>query len=341
MDISIFQYISSSFENLLHAFVINGSQGIMNSIKPMVYTCVSIYIMAQAYLQIMGKSDDLAVDVITTCLTVLCLSHLTLNVGNYTEYIIGGVEALGTGLAGAMSGNSDSTNLYQTLDNLLQVGIEQMSYCFSKVGIAPASWMWFFCGVVVIVAIGGVTSIAALIILGTKFLLAILLVVGPIFIIMACFPLTRRFLDNWVGKVFENILVQVFAVALINMMMQIMETYMSANNLSNSGDANPAAIIVQIAVIAVILVYVYRQIPNLAGSLAGGVASALLTLPKMSMRLDARSPESLDRIQNRQTWAQQQQNQISAGGAKPGTTPKHDLSQDLFDRIAAHNLKNK
>ncbi len=341
MDITIFQYVSFSFENLLRAFAITGSQNVMDGIKPIVYTCVTIYIMAQAYLQIMGKTDDLAIDVVKTCLIVLGLSNLTLNTGNYTQYIIGGVEALGDGLAGAMSGTGEEANIYKTLDAMLKVGIEQFNYCWKKVGYNPSTWMWFGAGFTALLSITAVTSVAALLILGTKFLLAMLLVVGPIFIIMACFPPTRRFLDNWMGKVFEQILVQVFGVALILMMMKIMQQYIGENDLTTGGDANPTAIIVQIAVIAAIQIYVLRQIPILAGSLAGGFASAMLTLPKISRKPDQRPPESQDRIQNRQTWTQQQQNQISGGGTKTGTQPKNDLSQDLRDRIAEHNLKNK
>ncbi|HBH7909322.1 type IV secretion system protein [Vibrio parahaemolyticus] len=338
MDIAIFQYISASFENLLQAIAINGSQNIMDAIKPLVYTCVTIYIMMQCYLQIVGKTDDLAVDVFITCIIVLCVSNLVLNTGNYTTYIIGGVEALGEGLAGAIP-STGSSNLYQTLDDMLQTGVEQMTYCFNKAGFDPSTWTWVICGVVVMLAIGGLTVVAALIVIGTKFLLTMLLLVGPIFIIMACFPPTRRFLDSWMGKVFENILVQLFAVAIIMMMITLMEAYISNNDLAS--EANPAAIIVQIAVISAILVYVLRQVPNLAGSLAGGFASAMLTLPKIRPTPDKRPDDSPDRIPNRDTWKQQQQNQISGGGAKTGTSPKNDLSQDLRDRIAEHNLKNR
>ena len=339
MDITIFQYISASFENLLQAIAINGSQNIMDAIKPLVYTCVTIYIMMQCYLQIVGKTDDLAVDVFTTCIIVLCISNIALNAGNYTTYIIGGVEALGEGLAEAIS-SSGSSNLYQTLDVMLQTGVEQMTYCFNKAGFDPSTWTWVICGVVVMLAIGGLTVVAALIVIGTKFILTMLLLVGPIFIIMACFPPTRRFLDSWMGKVFENILVQLFAVAIITMIITVMRTYTDDNDLTDGGEANPAAIIVQIAVISAILVYVLRQVPNLAGSLASGFASAMLALPKIRPTSD-NTPDSPDGISNRDTWQQQQQNQISGGGAKTGTSPKNDLSQDLRDRIAEHNLKNR
>ncbi|MDF4825771.1 type IV secretion system protein VirB6, partial [Vibrio parahaemolyticus] len=94
--------------------------------------------------------------------------------------------------------------------------------------------------------------------------------------------------------------------------------------------------------VSAILGYVIKQIQNLAGGLAGGFASSLMTLPKMPrLAPDERPQDSQDRINNRDTWAQQQQNQISGGGAKPNAAPSNELSQDLRDRIAEHNMKNK
>ncbi|PCS22108.1 hypothetical protein [Candidatus Enterovibrio escicola] len=60
----------------------------------------------------------------------------------------------------------------------------------------------------------------------------------------------------------------------------------------------------QIAVIFAISTYVIRQIPNLAGSLAGGFSSALLALPKVP-KLQSKYPNQ-ERIQYRQKGTQQQ-----------------------------------
>ncbi|EOC1853662.1 type IV secretion system protein [Vibrio parahaemolyticus] len=341
MDIAVFQYIGISIDNATQHFIVEGVGNLIDAIKPIVITCVSIYIMMQAYLQIAGKSDDLAVDVIIISTVVICITTLTLNVANYTNYVIEGVQALGDGLASSILPSHEGKSVYEVLDSLLQTGVKQMAYCFGKLGIAPSTWIWFFCGLFIIASVGTLSLVAACIIIGTKFLLTMLLIVGPIFIVMACFPPTRKFIDSWMGKVFENVLVQLFGVAVIFMVIDLVNKFIKGNDLTTGDEGNPAAIAVQVVAVSAILSFVIKQIPNLAGGLAGGFASSLMTLPMPRLSPDERPQDSPDRIKNRETWAQQQQNQISGGGAKPNAAPRNELSQDLRDRIAEHNMKNK
>ncbi|HFU0229605.1 TPA: type IV secretion system protein [Vibrio parahaemolyticus] len=341
MDIAVFQYIGISIDNATQHFIVEGVGNLIDAIKPIVITCVSIYLMTQAYLQIAGKSDDLAVDVIIISTVVICITTLTLNVANYTNYVIEGVQALGSGLASSILPSHGGQSVYEALDSLLQTGVEQMSYCFGKIGMTPSTWIWFFCGLLIILSVGTLSLVSACIVIGTKFLLTMLLIVGPIFIVMACFPPTRKFIDNWMGKVFENILVQLFGVAVVFMVIELVNRFIQGNDLTAGSEENPAAIAVQVVAVSVILSFVIKQIPNLAGGLAGGFASTLLTPSLPRINPDERTPDSADRINNRETWAQQQQNQISSGGAKSNAAPSNELSQDLRDRIAEHNMKNK
>ena len=281
MDVAVFQFIGGTIENLTKSFIVDGAGNLMDAIKPLVISCVTIYIMTQAYLQIMGKTDDLAIDVFKTCFIVMCITTLTLNIDYYTTYIVGGVTALGDGLANSILPSNNSGSIYGSLDALLKTGIDQVTFCFSQAGWKASSWMWVFCAIAIILAIGGLTLISAIIIIGTKFLLTILLVIGPVFIIAACFPLTRRFIDNWIGKIFENILVQVFVVAISFLAIKIIEGFLDQNDITVNELSNPAGIVIQIVIICAILVFVIRQIPNLAGSLAGGFASAMMQLPKL------------------------------------------------------------
>ena len=337
MEIAVFQFIGYSIENMTNSFIVDGAGNLIDAIKPLVISCVTIYLMTQAYVQIMGKTDDLAIDVFKTGVVVICITTLTLSVDNYTTYVVDGVKALGDGLTSAILPNNNNQSVFGALDNLLQKGIDQAVYCFERAGWSPSSWMWVFCAIAIIIAIGGLTAISATIIIGTKFILTMLLVIGPIFMIAACFPLTRKFIDSWLGKLFENILVQVFAITIIFLAIRIIDTFISNNDISTDEYSNPAGIVIQIAIICAILVYVIRQIPNLAGSLAGGFASAMMQLPNLP-KLQPKDPKQ---DPPRDSWEKQQQNRIENGGAKTGSTPKNDLSRDLKDRIAQHNLKDR
>ncbi|MGD6735470.1 type IV secretion system protein (plasmid) [Photobacterium leiognathi subsp. mandapamensis] len=354
MDLSVFQFISATIENATNDFLVGGLTGLMDALAPFILISVTIYIIGLGYLQIFGKSDDILFDVIKHCLVVTCITGLALNIDNYTTYIIGGVESLASGLASAISGQSQNTNIYQNLDQLLQKGIEQAGYSFSQVDWPPTTWTWMLIGIIVLTAIGSLTLVSATIIIGTKFLLTFLLILGPLFFIFACFPITRRYLDSWIAKVFENVLVQVLGIMVITLAIETIQVFIRSNNINGvtETDANTIGIAVQIVIVVGILLFVIRQIPNLAGSLAGGFASASMSIKdlksgatagvaglastgKMIDRFNGNEPS--ERSQ-RDTWEQQQANKITSGNSNQSRDP---VSQVVRDQIEKHNRMNK
>lgn len=354
MDIAVFQFISGTIENATNDFLVSGLTGLISAITPLLITGISIYITMQAYLSIMGKSDDLAFDVFKHCLVVICITGLALNINNYTTYVIGSVEALASGLASAVSGQSQGNNIYQNLDGLLQQGIEQAGYSFSQAGMSPTTWTWFLIGIIILAAIVSLTLISATIIIGTKFLLTFLLILGPLFMIFACFPITRRYLDSWIAKIVENVLVQVLGIMVITLAIEMIALFILSNNINHSTetDANTIGIAVQIVIVVGILLYVIRQIPNLAGSLAGGFASGSMSIKDLKsgaaagvaglastgkMWSDLKGKEPSERS-GRDTWEQQQANKIASGNNNQSKDP---VSQVVRDQIEKHNRVNK
>lgn len=342
MDISIFQFISKTIDNATNNFLVDGLEGLMSAISPLLVSGIAIYIMMQAYLSIMGKSDDLAFDVFKHCLVVICITGLALNIENYTTYVIGSVESIASGLASAVSGQSQGNDVYQSLDGLLQKGLEQVGYSVSQVGMRPSSWTWFFVAIAIIAAIGSLTLTSAIIIIGTKFLLTFLLILGPLFLVFACFPATKRYLDSWVAKIFENCLVQVLGVMVITLAIAIIDHLLTIYDVNATN--NPIAVAVQIVIVVGILLYVIRQIPNLAGSLAGGFASSSMSIkdlnpfkdsPRRQQQADP-SPKDNGR-KGRETWEQQQANKITSGNNQS----KDPVSRVVRDQIEKHNRMNK
>lgn len=354
MDLSVFQFISATIENATNDFLVGGLTGLMDALAPFILISVTIYIIGLGYLQVFGKSDDLLFDVIKHCLVVTCITGLALNIENYTTYVIGSVEALASGLASAISGQPQNSNIYQNLDGLLQKGIEQAGYSFSQVDWPPTTWTWMLIGIIVLTAIGSLTLVSATIIIGTKFLLTFLLILGPLFFVFACFPITRRYLDSWIAKVFENVLVQVLGVMVITLAIKTIQVFIRSNNINGvtETDANTIGIAVQIVVVVGILLFVIRQIPNLAGSLAGGFASASMSIKDLKsgatagvaglasagkMWNDLKGKEPSERSQ-RDTWEQQQANKITSGDSNQSRDP---VSQVVRDQIEKHNRMNK
>ena len=344
MDISVFQYVGGSIENMVNALILDGAANLMGAITPIVVTGVTIYLMVQGYLQIYGKTDNLAIDVLWTCLLVILITSLTLNVSNYTEFVVGGVKALRDGLTtGILTNSGSEETVYKNLDSLLQIGIDQAAFCLEQIGTLPSSWDWIICAVIIAGAVAGLTSISAMIVIGSEFLLTMLLIVGPIFIVMACFPITRRFIDNWMGKIFEQILIQLFGVTIISMAMRLTSGFITGVNITTASDSNPIGIAIQILIVCGILAFVIRQIPSLAASLSGGFASAMMKLSDATgvSQQTAGMALKAGQVGNQkyQAWRAGLGNSIGSAGAV--SQPKHNLSTDLQERISAHNLKHK
>lgn len=344
MDITAFSYIGKTIDNFTSDFIVSGIGGLIGAISPLIMMGVTLFLMFKGYLQIFGKTDDLARDTVILGIQVITITALVLNVDNYTFYIIDGVSSLSSGISSAISKNESGNDIYQTLDGLLMQAVDIAVYCFSKVGWTEG-YLWFFVGISILTAIGILAIISAIIIMGTKFLLTMLFVIGPLFIAFALFPITRKFFDSWVTKIVENVLVQIFGIIIITMAIEIISTFIDKNNPAVEG-INPVGVMAQIVVITGILAWVVKQIPNLSGSLAGGFASGSLTFKEAmaapaaaaAAKLLNGAPKGKDKPQ-RDSWADQQANQVTKGNAQ--TSPQQTKgSQAINDKIAEHNRKS-
>ena len=343
MDITAFSYIGNTIDNFTSDFIVSGISGLIGAISPLIMMGVTLFLMFKGYLQIFGKTDDLARDTVILGIQVITITTLVLNVDNYTFYIIDGVNSLSSGISSAISKNESGNDIYQTLDGLLMQALEHAVYCIKKV--SWGDYVWLLVAVVILAVVCVLTIISAIIIIGTKFLLTMLFVIGPLFIAFALFPITRKFFDSWVTKIVENVLVQIFGVIIISMAIEIISTFIGKNNPTVEG-INPTGVMVQISVVAAILTWVVKQIPNLSGSLAGGFASGSLTF-KEAMAAPAAAaaakflngaPKGKDKPQ-RDSWADQQANQVSKGNAQ--ASPQQTKgSQAINDKIAEHNRKS-
>lgn len=343
----IFEFINDTISNAISSFLMDGISGVIAAISPLVLISVTIYIMGQGYIQLFGSSNDSMLNVIKHCLIVACITALALNVSSYTTYVIGVVESVASGLSSAVSGQSQDSNVYQTLDELLNKAVEQAGYSFGQVGLDPSSWTWFLIGLIILASITSITLISAVIIIGTKFLLTILFALGPLFLVLACFPITKRFLDSWIAKLIENIFVQVLGVMTVTLAIKIIEYILTTNDVNSGG--NPVLIAVNVVIISGIMFYVIRQIPNLSGALAGGFASASMSFKDLKAGANAgvnslksvgtginkfKGNEPSERSQ-RDTWEQQQANKIKGGSSNASVAPS------VMRQIDKHNQQNK
>ncbi len=171
-----------------------------------------------------------------------------------------------------------------------------------------------------------ITVIAGIMIIGAKFLLSIFLMLGPIFVTAFIFPWSRKFFDNWIGKIIENILVMTLGVLVITSCIAIFDKFISMNPATDK-DVSPIGLSLTLGVVTIILCYVLRQIPSIAAALAGGIATEALKagVPK----LPKRKPNNDNKNNNK--------NDIKDGSKN--SPNRHPANRAIRERIEEHNRR--
>lgn len=344
-DLMVFRWIGDAIKTVTDQLLLDSVSNVTGGLAPLLLSAVTLYITIRAWLLIFGRSDDPASAFIISSVQIICITFLTLNAANYTEYVIGTINGWETGLTSLIVPNGNSNTVMGLLDVSLNTAIDQVAFAWAKVEFNPSTWGWAFAAIAIIIAYLPLTIIIAITVIGAQFLLTILLIIGPLFISFAMFPVTRKYFDSWVAKVFENVLVLVFGVMIIGFVMSLFNQFVVKADLTANG-IHPVGTAILLLPVSAILLYVIKQIPNLAGSLSGGFASANLTLQELRKGLPPIAPVAQGIEGTAKTAGQglaslyyrlNPQNTIGAGVNKP-----HDLSSpSTKEQIQTHTAASQ
>ena len=105
--------------------------------------------------------------------------------------------------------------------------------------------------------------------------LAVLLGVGPIFILLAIFESTKKFLDAWIGQVCNYVFLVMLAAAVCKLILVFLEQYIGSVKPNATGDLGIADA-VQLIALSAIGFLVLMQVPTIASALGGGAAISTL-----------------------------------------------------------------
>lgn len=276
----VFRWIGDAIKLVTDKLLIEGVANVTSGLSPLILSAVTLYITVRAWLLIWGNSDGLFSDFIISSVKIALIAFLTLNASNYTDYVIATINGWEIALTSLIVPQSQATTVLGMLDVSLNTALDQIAFAWEKMDYSPSTWGWAFAALNIMIAYLPLTIVISLIVIGAQFLLTILLIIGPIFISFAMFPITRRFFDSWISKVFENVLVLVFGVMIIGFVMSLFNQFVVSADLTKT-DIHPIGTSILLLPIAAIMFYIVRQIPNLAGSLAGGFASANLSFQQL------------------------------------------------------------
>lgn len=285
-DLTLFQFIGETVTNATGAFVEPAATSLMFGLQMLALTGVSLYITMTGYAISTGSVEAPFPTFLKQCVKIIIIAFFALTADGYNNQVVAALNGLETGLSSLLNANSasPSSSIYQTLDAMLNKGLDLASLCLQRasdagwdIGAALSWWgsaLSIAVGTLVFALIGGVNIIIA------KFSLAIMFALGPLFILCLMFPITAKFFDSWFGQVLNYI----FSVVILSLIMSFgvvaFDAFVGAVDLDIEGSnaQNPFLIAFQILGLTVALGWIAMQAKGMASGLAGGVSLQAMSL---------------------------------------------------------------
>lgn len=297
-DVYLFRFIGETIENAIAHFVTPAIDNMIGVVGPTAVIGVTLYIAIQGALVIAGYVSNPFWDVVKTYAKIVFIGAIALSASNYLTWVVGSVDGIQTGLAGALNtlGGPPPDSIYQSLDNALGKAFDMVGKCFKHAD--ESGWMefgtalgWMFSGASIAAGGIGFTLLGGAIIIMAKVALTALFAIGPLFIACLMWPATARFFDSWFSQVMNYVFTIVFASLFVSFALAVFDHFISGQNVaiadSGNGIYSPAFAALQILTLAGILAYLIFKSGDLAQSLAGGVSMAALTLRQMASPVTA------------------------------------------------------
>ncbi|EIF32252.1 type IV secretory pathway, VirB6 component [Burkholderia sp. Ch1-1] len=192
------------------------------------------------------------------------------------SWILGLPDSLGSALLLSGSSGGSSTNaIAAMIDSAMDHALTVMRTLFGQASIlSEQGLVALVLGLVVIVATVLICGIGAISVLMAKFLLAVTVVFGPIFILFLLAAPLVSFFGNWLGSVFNYVILIAMTAMSFTMFMKFFDNAISAAANPNP-DAGVLSAILTAGVITVMAVWLLKSLPDLAARWTGGVSTKL------------------------------------------------------------------
>jgi len=291
----IFENFGNQFKNAIGSFAAQTSSSLIDALAVPLSLGITIYFTVTAYRALTGfNAHESIVNAFYNAVRIAFVSWLGLNAGNFISLVIPAIQGVEDLLVGAMSISSEASSAWGAIDELWESFIEAIQLVF---GLTEQVSIWknsilsglFILTLTVILGIVTVyfTCAAIGVLLLAETSLTIALGLGPFFIALLLFPLTRSWFDGWMRAVMSFIFTNVIAAAVMLLFTTVFDASMTE---IQQAAAAPDALdqfaslllpIVNFTVLAITAASLIRLVPGIAAGLTGGVAMQAFGLGAM------------------------------------------------------------
>lgn len=254
-------------DGYMTAYVTDTSSTFINAIGPFFLALVTIYFLITGYFMLAGKIQQPVNDMLTKFLKIAIISGFALSVGTYQSIVTGFFYGIPEGLISTLGMGSSIGDM---IDSGAQPFNDIYTAVSKKTSLNPGTLLNLALTGFLFWIVQGFFFICALaFFMLTKIAMGLLLAIGPIFIMLAIFPVTQKYFENWVNQLLQVAFLQVLLGMLYTLLISIAMQY-AQRVVDNLSLANWIGELYALDFLLVVFLIFIFNVNKMASALTGG-----------------------------------------------------------------------
>jgi type IV secretion system protein VirB6 len=237
------------------------------ALEPAVATLAVLYVMIWGFLHLTGRIEEPLTEGLKRIGMLALILGVSLRLWLYHDVIVETFYHAPSQLAAAMVGANDPIGI---ADDVMFQGSDAAQALLAKGSIFGGNISYYAAGTIVFLLVG-VTAVYTMFLLSLSHIaLAVLLSIGPLFLVMALFNATRRFLESWLAQLANYALIALLTVMVAAFMLTMLIS--TTRQVAAVGTDIQIVDAVRVGLASGLTLLIMRQVMPMAAGLASGIA---------------------------------------------------------------------
>lgn len=254
-------------DRILVGYIGDYAARIAAAIEPAVITAAVLYVMVWGLLHLTARIEEPFTEGLKRIALMVIVLGVSLRLWLYNEVIVDTFFRAPTQLAALVVGAYEPVAV---VDEIIFQGGDAGDALIEKGSIFQGNFSYYFAGFGVYLLVGFTAVYTIFLLSLSRVALSILLAMGPLFLALALFGTTRRFLEAWLAQLANYALIAILTVMMAALMLTLLTTATRA--AANAGSGIQIADAVRVGLAAGLTALVMRQVMPMAAGLASGIA---------------------------------------------------------------------
>jgi type IV secretion system protein VirB6 len=252
---------------LLTGYIGDNVARIAAALEPAIVTLGILYVLVWGYLQLTGAIEEPFIGGLKRIITLAVILGCALQLWLYNSVLVDTFLNAPAQLGAVIVGAFDPVSI---VDQILFEGGDAANLLLEKGGLLDGNFAYYLAGIGVYLIVG-LTAVYTIFLLAlSRIALSVLLALGPIFLALLFFDMTKRFFQAWLAQLANYALISILAVLVAALMLRVV-TVAAQQAVSEAG-AIQIAHAVRVCMAAGLTFLVMRQVMPMAAVLAGGLS---------------------------------------------------------------------